>query len=172
MNKKLLHAAVFYCAVQLISSAAVFAASDTKSVVLTFYIEPVTAVRVESSFGSGKVELGTAVPGVELPPQSLNVSVFSNEEQPYQIYHEMQHEMAAANGAPLAGDFFRFLVAEGTRGGRSSVSSWTAVPQGRIAIFSSNGGGDQFFVHYAVSGSDVLEAGDYYGHMRLVLEKN
>ena len=74
-------------------------------------------------------------------------------------------------GNGVAADNFRFLVMPGS-GGESAVPGWTPVPGPRTAVFSSRGGPSLFTIHYTLSSSDPLEAGDYYGNAHLSIEND
>jgi hypothetical protein len=147
-----------------------YAVSDTQTIPLTFYIEPVRVVRAESSNGGPSVDLGSVVPGVEVPSQSVQVAIVTNTESPYSVYHELRNEMTNQSGALLPDESFRYRVTNGTQGTESLVSSWAAVPEGRSVIARGRGGADRFTIDYLVQGKKVLEAGDYYGNAKITVE--
>ncbi len=146
------------------------AASDTQTMPLTFYIEPVRVVSAEASSGGPRVDLGSIVPGVEVPSQTVQVSIVTNTESPYSVYHELRNEMTNQSGALLAEESFRYRVADGPQGTQSLVPAWVPVPDGRSLIARGRGGADTFVIDYSVQGKKVLEAGDYYGNAKITVE--
>jgi len=147
-----------------------YAASDSQTMPLTFYIEPVRVVHAEASSGGPSVDLGSVVPGVEVPVQSVQVSILTNTEGAYSIYHELRNEMTNQSGSLLPDESFRYQVANGAQGTESLVPSWTPVPEGRSLIARGRGGADLFTIQYRVQGKGVLEAGDYYGNAKITVE--
>ncbi len=151
-----------------------FADADTKTLPLTFYIQPVTAVRAEGAAGSASVELGRVLPGVDQQAEALKVTIRTNSEQRYKIFHRYLSSITSAGGGQMPEGGLRFMVSGGSAGGQSAVQSWTEVPEGRAEIFNSgdSGGADSFTLNYLVSGKKPLEAGDYFGQVRLEIEQN
>ncbi len=146
------------------------AASDTQNMPLTFYIEPVRVVHAEASSGGPSVNLGSVMPGVEVPSQTVQVSIITNTESPYSVYHELRNEITNQSGALLPEESFRYRVENGQRGSESLVPSWAPVPDSRSLIARGRGGADTFTIDYRVQGKTVLEAGDYYGNAKITVE--
>ncbi len=148
------------------------AASDTQTLPLTFYIQPVTAVRAEGHSGSASVELGPILPGIE-QSESLTVKILTNSEQRFKIFHRYLSSVTSSRGAQVPEGSMRFLVSAGKAGGQSAVPGWTEVPEGRTLVFSSgaSGGEETFNIDYLVSAKKPLEAGDYFGQIRLEVEQ-
>ncbi len=163
---------IFFIFVVCLFTAPAYAASDTQTLPLTFHIEPVTAVRAQASSGGPSVDLGVVVPGVELPAEILQVSVLTNTEDPYRVFHELRNEMTNGTGTQVPDQSFKFLVTTGMGNGESVVNSWTAVPPQRSPVFNSRGGPATFMIHYTLSGKNLLEAGDYYGNVHITLENH
>jgi hypothetical protein len=146
------------------------ATSDTQTMPLTFNIEPVRVVHAEAASGGPSVDLGSVVPGVDVPSQSVQVAIITNTESPYSIYHELRNEMTNQSGALLPDESFRYRATNGTQGTESLVPAWTPVPEGRSLIARGHGGPDVFTIQYLVQGKKVLEAGDYYGNAKITVE--
>lgn len=147
-----------------------YADSETQTLPISFSIEPVTAIRAQAPSGGPSVDLGVVVPGVELPAEILQVSILTNTEDPYRVYHELRNEMTNGSGTAVSDQNFRFMVTNGAGGGESAVPAWTPVPQQRSPLFSSRGGPATFMIHYTLSGKNLLEAGEYYGNVHITLE--
>jgi len=156
------------CALFLCNPA--YATSDTQTMPLTFYIEPVRVVRAEAASGGPSVDLGSVVPGVEVPSQTVHVTIVTNTESPYSVYHELRNEITNQSGTLLPDESFRFRVENGRQGTESLVTAWTPVPDGRSLISRGRGGADTFAIDYVVQGKNVLEAGDYYGNAKITVE--
>lgn len=154
----------------LLFCAAAFAASDTQTLPVSFYIEPVRAVRAEASSGGPSVELGSVVPGVDLTAKTVQVTILTNTEEPYAVYHDLRSEMTNSSGTLLPDQSFQYLVTPGSQGGESAVPAWAAVPETRSLLFRSSGGPAAFVLQYTVTGKNILEAGDYYGNARITVE--
>jgi len=154
----------------LLGAPKTYGVSDTETLQLTFNIEPVRVIRAEASSGGPSVDLGSALPGIDVPAQTVRVSIVTNTESPYSIYHELRSEMTNQSGTMIADEHFRYQVSEGLHGTESLVSSWTPVPLGRALIARGRGGPDDFAIQYSVQGKKVLEAGDYYGNAQITVE--
>ena len=165
---------IFYFIIQMVIPVKLFAEADTKTLPLTFYIQPVTAVRAEGQSGSASVELGRVLPGVDQQAEALNVTIRTNTEQRYKIFHRYLSAITSSQGGQMPEGGLRFRVSGGSAGGQSAVPGWTEVPDGRAEIFNSSdsGGADAFTVNYLVSGKKTLAAGDYFGQVRLEIEQN
>lgn len=162
--------ALFSVLCALSSVTLVYAASDTQTMSLTFYIEPVRVVRAEAASGGPSVDLGSVVPGVDVPSQTVQVAIVTNTESPYSVYHELRNEMTNQSGALLPDESFRYRVTNGAQGTESLVPAWAPVPDGRSFIARGRGGADTFAIDYIVQGKKVLEAGDYYGNAKITVE--
>lgn len=147
-----------------------YALSDTQTMQLTFSIEPVRVVRAEASSGGSNVDLGSVVPGVDVPAKTVQVAIITNTESPYSLYHELRNEMTNQSGALLPAESFRYRVTHGAHGTESLVPGWAAVPDGRSLIARGRGGADALTIDYSVQGKKVLEAGDYYGNAKITVE--
>ena len=148
-----------------------FAQSVSKTARVSFEIEPVTTLKVASGSGATAVRLGPISPRAEIPPQPLEISIVTNTHQSYRVYHELQEDVVSESGAAFPSDRLLFMVTQGNRGGASSISNFTPVPQGETPIFTSKpeGGPDTFQILYAINNTKLFEAGTYYGNISIDL---
>lgn len=158
-----------WVALFLIPSQKLSADTEIKIVRMSFEIEPVTVMKVTSDTGVGAVRLGPLSPNVEVPSQSLQVSVLSNAHRPYQIYHRMEEDVTNARGIKFPPEKLLFMVTGGKEGGTSAFSSLIKIPAGETLIFRSRpeGGSDIFQILYSVENTKLFEAGLYYGNIYL-----
>ncbi len=161
---------IFFAAAAILWTANAYAASATQTLPLTVYIEPVTALKAQAPSGGPSVDLGVVVPGVDLPAEVLEVSILTNTEEPFRVYHELKSDFTNGTGTAVPDRSFQYFVSSGAGGGESAVPSWTPVPALRSPVFSSRGGPAVFMIHYTLAGKNILEAGDYYGNVHLSLE--
>jgi hypothetical protein len=145
-----------------------YADSDTETLPLTFAIEPVTVVKVASS--GGMVRIGPVVSGTGPTGQVLQVSIATNTEEPYEVFHELHNDITSNGGSEFLKEELVFQVSSGNNGGSSKVSSPTEVPKNRSSIFYSSGGEDLFNIQYVVANKKTLTAGNYYGNVSITLE--
>lgn len=145
-----------------------YANSDTQTLSLTFLIEPVTVVKISSP---GKVvRIGPLVPGVDAPGENLQVSVATNTEDSYEVFHELRNEITSNSGGEFPKNELEFSVSKGKEGGTSLVPSARPVPIDRIPVFKSLGGPDLFTIQYIVINKKSFSAGSYYGNISITLE--
>lgn len=149
------------------------AISDSKTLPLTFNVEPATVLKTVSSNGPNAVEIGPVAQGIDATTETLQVLVLTNTEDRYRINHELRGEVTNNSGAEFPGNSLRLMVSSGEKGGSSLVPAFTPVPRGKVPIFTSrtSGGPDSFSISYSVSGKKTFEAGSYYGNIYLDFEK-
>lgn len=144
--------------------------SDTQTLSLAFSIEPVTVVKISSP---GKVvRIGPLVPGVDAPGENLQVSVVTNTEDSYQVFHELRNEITSNSGGEFPENKLEFSVSKGKTAGSSLVPSARPVPRDRIPVFKSPGGPDFFTIQYTVINKKTFSAGSYYGNISITLEND
>lgn len=139
----------------------------TKTVRISFEIEPVMTMQVASEAGVSAVRLGPLSPNEQAPPQALEVSVITNLHQRYQVFHSLQEGITEASGEEFPRDRLLFMVTAGKGEGTSLISGFTQVPTSEVPIFSSGSGGgsDLFHILYSVDNSELFSAGAYYGNI-------
>ena len=149
-------------------SPPVYANSDTQTLNLTFFIEPVSLVKVSSP---GKVvRIGPVVPGVDARAETLQVAILTNTEDGYQIFHELRNDITSNSGGEFPKEELAFSVSGGKNTGTSLVPSPATVPRDRTPIFRSSGGPDLFTIQYILSNKKSFTAGNYYGNISITLE--
>ncbi len=170
MNKKIAMLGVFLCVV--CCAGYVYAAAQTKTLTLTFNVEPVTLLKVTSQSGGNNVEIGPVISGIDVPVQSLEVVIVTNTSQPYRVYHELGGELTNRSGGELPNGELSFMASSGKNGGTSEIPSMTMVPRQRTLIFTSKpeGGPDRFTLQYSLKNKKIFGAGDYYGNIRIEIE--
>jgi len=132
----------------------------TETVGFSIQIEPVFTVNSASEEG-GTIDLGPVGPDQSPVSRRAVVSVRSNTGRPYRILQRLEEDPGKAQ--------ILFSVTDGVNGGRSRVSSPTALTLQPVEIFSNPQGiSDQFHVTYSVS-SDLLPAGEY--RARILIEE-
>lgn len=148
-----------------------FAESDSRTLSLTFEIEPVTVVRMESDSGSANVNLGPVILGAA-QESVLLVSVVSNSGGAYRVYHQLENELTNGQGDLLSESSINMSVSNGSSGGVSEMPSPVPVPRTRTPIFrsSNKGGPERFSIRYVIPGNKMIEAGQYYGNVHLEIE--
>ena len=145
-----------------------YADSQTQTINLTFSIAPVTVVKVSSP---GKVvHIGPVIPRVDTSGESLQVSILTNTEDRYQVFHELRSDITSNSGGEFPSNELEFLVSNGKNGGTSGVPSKTPVSRDKVPIFNSPGGPDLFAIQYFVSNKKSFSAGDYYGNVSITIE--
>jgi len=149
-----------------------YAGTDIERVNMTFRIEPVVTLAVESDGGNNIVAVGPVLSGSQGVSESIRVDVRSNTSQSYRVYHVVQNEVLSADGTRIPSTSLKISVTNGTQGGQSAIPSSIEMPQERTIIFNSTaeGGMDQFHIQYSVEGDQSLAAGDYYGNIFLEIE--
>ena len=149
------------------SSGSLWAETESKTVRISFDIEPVMVMKMTSENGVGAVRLGPISPGAEPPPQALEIKVITNTRPSYQIYHRLEGEVTNSDGTKFPHEKLLFMVTNGTKGGAGLFPSLTSVPEEETLIFRSRseGGTDIFRVMYSVENSKLFEAGSYYGNI-------
>jgi len=146
--------------------------TDTETVNMTFQVVPVTVVKAVSTSGHTGIDFGSVVPGGVAFSRELDVSILTNSNDPYHVYHEIRNEVLSAGGTPYPEDDLFFTVSNGQEHGSSEVASPTQIPRGRSVIFSSGsqGGYDRFRIQYSIANEKLSEAGDYYGQVYIDVE--
>lgn len=149
-----------------------YGAAQTKTLTLTFNVEPVTVLKVSSSSGGNSVELGPVVSGVNVPVQSLEVRIVTNTSQPYRIYHDLTGDLTNRSGGVIPEGELLMMASNGRNGGTSEAPSMVPVVKGRVLLLTSRpeGGPDQFTLNYAMKNQKTFGAGDYYGNIRIEIE--
>lgn len=144
-----------------------WAQSVSKTVRISFEIEPITVLKVTSEKGVGAVQLGPVSPHAEVSSQALEISVTTNTHGRYQVYHELRNEILNAAGTSFPNERLLFMVTPGTEGGNSEIPNMTPVPMNEALIFTSKAGGgsDTFRVLYSIDNSKLFSAGTYYGNI-------
>ncbi len=149
-------------------SGPLYAESDTQTLNLTFSIEPVTIVKVSSP---GKVvRIGPLVPGVDARAESLLISIATNTEDSYQVFHELRNDITSNTGGEFPKDELQFSVSNGKTGGTSLFPAQRPMPRERIPVFKSPGGPDLFTIQYVIPNKKSFTAGNYYGNISITLE--
>lgn len=147
-------------------------ASDLETVNLAFTITPQTVVKANQSTMSANVLLGPVIPGVKTEGAALDVSVLTNSNEPYRVYHELRGDVGSSSGGEFPEEELMMSVTPGRAGGHSEVSGKMKVERTRTLIFSSNatGDADQFQIRYSLKGDKPFSAGNYYGNIYLDVE--
>jgi hypothetical protein len=169
-------APLFFCVLTMFwnfFSEYAFAVSDVERLRLTFDIKPAFVVQAISRDGVSAVELDPVVLEAEYPVDDLEVSIQTNTNRRYRVYHEMG-EPVSDDGATFPEKGMLFMVSQGTQGGASAIRSFRKIPQDRHLIFTSRheGGSDTFMIQYMVAHEPIFEAGNYFGTIRLIVENN
>lgn len=152
----------------LVVPGRLYANSDTQTLSLAFLIEPVAVVKISSP---GKVvRIGPVVPGVDARAENLQVSVLTNTEEGYQVFHELRNDITSNSGGEFPKNELEFAVSKGKTGGASLVPAARPVPRDRIPVFRSMGGPDFFTIQYTVMNKKAFSAGSYYGNISITLE--
>lgn len=147
----------------------VWAQTVSKTVRISFEIEPVTKVKISSEAGVSAVRLGPISPHAKIPTQILTVSVMTNTKNRYQIYHELKGNVISEGGDQFPPQQLLFMATDGEKGGKSETRDFTPVPPGEVTIFTSRseGGPDTFQVLYSIDNNRLFPAGTYYGDINI-----
>lgn len=152
----------------------VWADTVTKTVMVSFDIEPVTVLKTNSRMGASAVRLGPVSPRGKVSPQAIDISIVTNERQRYQIYHRLEGDLMNAAGTEFPPSKVLFKATSGIKGGASEIPDFREVPKEETLLFTSKpeGGPDQFQIFYSVDSHDVFPAGLYYGNIHLDLRSD
>ena len=159
----------WFLAVSFFAGSSLWADTVTKTIRVSFEIEPVTVLKAASSMGVSAVRLGPLSPHSGPATESIEVSVITNSHQRYRVYHRLEGGVFSESGSEFPRSKVLFMTTPGNKGGTSEIPNFKEVPDGEVAIFTSKdeGGKDNFHVLYTVNNDEVFPAGLFSGSIHL-----
>lgn len=153
----------------LAGASSLWAESETKSIHVSFVVQPQFDVVISSGAALPAVRFGPVSPQEGPMEQSVQIEIHTNKRQRYFIYQEMKSPLAHPEGEIFPKEELEFMVLPGKKGGQSNVPNRKPLSPGRELIFSSSneGGPDSFTIVYTLKNKAIFNSGDYFGSVGL-----